>query len=464
VTAGSFALTDASALTISGPVTASNNVTLTDSASGTAITTNGKITAGGTIALAAGSGVAVSGGPASLPAIQLGGTSNLSSATLVLNSRNTGLTTAVGEVSGALLNVTHLTGATSAGNVVLTSSGNSIGTLDAFIVTKGNLSFTNGQALQIASANTAGAASAARVQADNITLVSKAVTITGDVVTAGTFSFTVNGAIQRTAGNFVIGSLTGSASTLADFGTASAITTLGSITVTGGQLAIDNANPLTVAGPLSAEFFHITAASQITLSADIFTLGMTRAEQGLSGNLASINPTVLASSLPATGSYFLVADVGAGATFEQTGTVNLTPLNGALATLRIQLPLSGGSIVLNNLNAPAADLILVTQGGTARGTINVADFVLVGKSGASDFNGVVAGLTGAAAATKAQIGPQPDAKYRFNSCPIGSVNCVLSPVGAVPPTNPLRYFFIGPARDMQDDSDLILPNVSDEDY
>ncbi len=64
VTAGNFALTDASALTISGAVKASGNVTLTDSATGTALNLTGSATtgAGKTATLVASKGdIALSG-------------------------------------------------------------------------------------------------------------------------------------------------------------------------------------------------------------------------------------------------------------------------------------------------------------------------------------------------------------------------------------------------------------------
>ncbi len=390
--------------------------------------------------------------------------SSLSAETLAIVSTNKGLTTASSQQAGSVLNVGHLTGSTTSGNVLVGSAVNNIGTLDALVVTGGDLRVTNGSTLKIGSSNAAIGAIASEVTANNITLASKSVTIAGDVVTAGTLDFTINGTIQRTSGRFVVGTLTGSAQTLADFGTASVITNLGSISVVGSQLAIDNSVPITVSGPLSLEYFRISAATQITLSGDITTTGITAAGQGLSGNLSLINPTALAGALPATGSYFQVTDAGSGATFTQIGTVNLVPLNGTIATLRIQLPQSGGSIVLNDLNAPSADLVLFTQGGTARGTVNAAALILVGRSGAAEFNGLIDGLGGAAAASKAQIGPEPNATYRFNSCPIGSVNCVLAPISTVPPTNPLRNISIGAVRSVQDDSDLTLPNVSDEDY
>jgi hypothetical protein len=76
----------------------------------------------------------------------------------------------------------------------------------------------------------------------------------------------------------------------------------------------------------------------------------------------------------------------------------------------------------------------------------------------------VTGLSGPAAAGAAGIQPSPNANFRINSCPIGSVNCVLLPTQGVPTANPLNDINIGTLFNPNDDDDLLLPIVSDQDY
>ena len=58
----------------------------------------------------------------------------------------------------------------------------------------------------------------------------------------------------------------------------------------------------------------------------------------------------------------------------------------------------------------------------------------------------------------------PDSNFRFNSCPIHSVNCVLLPTLGIPMANPLNDINIGSLYNPNDQDDLLLPIVSDQDY
>ena len=87
-----------------------------------------------------------------------------------------------------------------------------------------------------------------------------------------------------------------------------------------------------------------------------------------------------------------------------------------------------------------------------------------GQAGAADLTGSVTGLTGAAAAGVAGIQPSPNSNFRFNSCPIPSVNCVLLSTLAVPTANPLNDINIGTLFNPNEEDDLLLPIVSDQDY
>ena len=87
-----------------------------------------------------------------------------------------------------------------------------------------------------------------------------------------------------------------------------------------------------------------------------------------------------------------------------------------------------------------------------------------GRRGSARLTGTVAGLTGPAAAGAAGIQPNPNSNFRFNSCPIHSVNCVLLPALAVPTANPLNDIDFGSLFNPNDQDDLLLPIVSDQDY
>jgi hypothetical protein len=225
---------------------------------------------------------------------------------------------------------------------------------------------------------------------------------------------------------------------------------------------------LLITGPISADFLRITATGKMTLTGDIATRGKTRAEQTLLNDADVQNPNVIANhpiSAPAVqGSYLQVTGGGGTPSFQQNGTTKLTSTTGGLATLRIETGAPGGDVALNNLVGPGADLILFLRAGTASGNVVLNGLSIIGTGGNSNQFGTIGGLTGSAAAGKAKIGPQPNSKYQFNNCPVSSVNCVLSPINTVPQTNPLTNIVIGATRPPTDDLDLILPNVSDEDY
>ncbi|HTN12972.1 MAG TPA: hypothetical protein VL154_18540, partial [Acetobacteraceae bacterium] len=439
------------ALDVTGAVSAAN-VTLADSAGGAALTVSGSIAGSDTVSLTASTG-----------ALALNGV--ITAATLDLNAA-AGISQGGGSLAvGTLLSSTGVTG-----DVLLTRDSNRIATLDAFTVTGGSLSLTDAGPLTIASAGTI----PAQVAADDFTLVmvgagaSGNVAISGAIVVPGTLSVTTNGTIQRSGGDFIVGTLTGSAVTLADFGTGAMLSTLGQFTVTGSEFMLGNAQPLTIIGPLSAEFFRITATGSMTLAGDITTLGETRAQQGLADIKYAGSDAALNNPLPDRGSYLAVlADGDAPATFTQATPVTISTAGGDVSTLRIQLLSNGGTITLGDLTAPSTDLLLFPGGNgdvVGTGHVNLYGLLVAGRGGKSDLSGIIATVDGAGAAHLATITPLPDPSYRFNACPIGSVNCVLMPVNVLPPINPLRNFFIGETRGDEDDLDLILPNVADEDY
>ncbi len=90
--------------------------------------------------------------------------------------------------------------------------------------------------------------------------------------------------------------------------------------------------------------------------------------------------------------------------------------------------------------------------------------VLRGQFGGTDLTGTVLGVPGPGAAGVAGIQPGPNANFRFNQCPISSVNCLLVAGEAVPVANPLNNIYFGAASNSNEEGDLLLPIVSDQDY
>jgi hypothetical protein len=274
----------------------------------------------------------------------------------------------------------------------------------------------------------------------------------GDISTPA-FTLAESASVRRTGGTLRVGTLSGSAVRLADFGTGANVKTLGSFTVTGGTLALANAQALTITGPISAEYIDISATGLLAIGGNITTLGLPRAEQ-------------VSSSVPVTpGSSFSVVADATGAALIQVGNVTISPTAGnGLAMVRMQLPASGGAITFANLQAATTDLLLYIGSGSATGHVTLDSLFVSGRQGTTDLTGWLNGLSGQAAARAGDVTPLPDSHYRFNSCPIQSVNCILLPLEGVPPNNPLHDLAVGAARNDQDDPDLLLPNVSDTDY
>jgi hypothetical protein len=332
------------------------------------------------------------------------------------------------------------------GGATFGSAGNQIATLGAMTVSSGNLVLVDGIGLSVAGP----------LSAPNAAITTPAAIALPGAISTGTLSLSAGGTIVRpvSAGTLRVGTLTGSAVQLADFGQNANVSTLGQFVVTGSTLALGNAQALSITGPLSAEYIAITAIDLLTLTGSVTTTGLNTSTQV--GSTTAVNP----------GSYFAVSQ-GAGGTptIHQIGSLFVQPPQGAqTATVRLDLPTNGGTILLDNLVGPQMSLILYLRtGGQASGTINVGQLTVIGTNGSSALNGFVANQTGPEAARLAAIKPDPSTTYRVNSCPIGSVNCVLIPLGTFLNTNPLRDYALDTGTSNNDD-ELALPDVSSTDY
>ncbi len=200
----------------------------------------------------------------------------------------------------------------------------------------------------------------------------------------------------------------------------------------------------------------------------------TPAEVTWSGNTvitgSSVPPGAHHPAFPATNGtkpgIFVLADK-----FAQTGTTRINP-HGRASVIDISLAKSGGTVTFDpsysaGLVAPSGELFLNLKFGVASGYIDVAglslSFVLPGSASLTDLYGSVDNETGPAAAGAAYI-VQQNSQYRFNSCPIQSINCILVSPVIVPVTNPVEDVEVTTPRRRRDDDDLIIPNVGEQDF
>ncbi len=218
------------------------------------------------------------------------------------------------------------------------------------------------------------------------------------------------------------------------------------------NFSLFDATALTLAGPLAADYIRISATGTLVWAGDITTFGLPRLQQGL--------PT------PQDPGTWLQVVAGPNGTAQllQTGVAHIFTQDGLISTVRVQLPPAGGTVNFSNLQAPTTDLLLFLGAGHAGGLINVGDLLVSGTAGGTSLTGTVHGLVGEAAANASEIDPFLSSNYLLNACPIRTVNCILLPLYSLPAENPLRDLAISQARDELDDSDVLLPNVAEQDY
>ncbi|MBC7636039.1 MAG: hypothetical protein H7251_10600 [Acetobacteraceae bacterium] len=241
---------------------------------------------------------------------------------------------------------------------------------------------------------------------------------------SGTLALFISGNIVRSGGSFNVGTLTGHAVHLANFGPKSNIHTLGDFALDGSVLLLDNAAPLIIQGEVKSEFFNISATGSLVLAGNIVTLGVGRAQ-----STGAID-TNIGSTLS------VAADAQGNAAFQQVGISTISSSNGTIATVRISLPAVGGSIVLNDLVAPSTDLIVFNPAGTIAGNASVGGLVVVGRGSGTDLSGSVGTIGNQNATTTTTSLSGPESLYRANACSIGAVTCLLGPVSQLIPLVP----------------------------
>ena len=228
---------------------------------------------------------------------------------------------------------------------------------------------------------------------------------------------------------------------------------------------LDNDAPLTLIGPLVASVASITATGALILD------GSAQGGLFLSGSTASSTATS-----PRGGVDSVLAVLGSDPMIMQTGTFyidsgpNLAAYLGnasPLATLFMSLG-SNGTIALaaspNILDAPNTDLVLAAgAAGLVSGNVNVLHLEVLSAQSV-DMTGFIANVTGPTAAGNGSAFPFPQPGYRFNACPIGSVNCTILPIEGLPQANPLESFDISPRKRRKLDKSVTLPGVAARDF
>ncbi len=408
---------------------------------------------------------------------------NLGAATVRVSA--TGLVSEPG--AGAIAAATLTSGgnglnAVGGSGTVALNGANAFASLGAY-TSRNGFSLTNAAPLTVTGAvtdNTAVAISAAG-----------ALTLGGSLA-APSVTLNASGAIGQTGGTLTAGTLSGSAGGSAQFGggvgSGGGVASVGtlngfSVSGAGGVLALADSRALTVTGAVTAAEFALSAPSAITVTnATVSTAGVSVAQQG---GAAPSGP----------GSYFLVtADPqSGGGQFNQTGSVSFVPLTaaeagsvgpGGTATIRIQVP-DNGTVQFSNLAAGRVNIVLATgQGGTSSGSLSVGNLLVLGQGGSAALTGSVGGQGGTAAAPLASIRPAIDVRYLFNGCVIGAATCSGA---AVPTDTTVLYPYqqniapIVPASFLRpdlitlnlltlslspnpNDPDLLLPNISSQDY
>jgi len=363
---------------------------------------------------------------ASITATQIGISGQIDANTSLALDAKVGSIVGTGTIMTSALSLDAATSASLTG-------ANQIAALDA-ATTQGNLNLFDTVSLLVSGSVTASAGS--------VSLTATNLTVASDVTAAGNIDLDAStGTLAQTSG-------------MIDAGSATSMITLNAVDM------------VDLAGTLSAQTIMIGDASLPSQAPRQVVWDGNTIDTG-----SDVPPNAQKPQFPndtgAARGVFVVAD-----DFTQTGLTRINGL-GHGATIDITLARGSGAVRFDHsfgagLIAPGAQLFLTLNAGTASGHIDVAGlsvrYTRPGATILSDLDGTIGGLGGQSAAGRGYIAPQPDANYRFNSCAIESVNCVLLSPIIVPIFNPTGDLVVETSHKRSDDDDLIIPNVGDEDF
>ena len=431
-----------------GAFAAGGNVLLNDTG---AISLEGNISAGNMLSLDGGGAITQGSGIVSAALL------NANAVSLTLPDANLigglGSVTVSGDISAA--GVGGIAGPVRANSATLSATGNFTAT--------GNAQITN--ALYI----TAGGnltQSAGSLSAQTATLsAGGGMSLSGTTAIANEVDLIAASSITHAAGSLSAATLAGSAGTLASFGAYTNIGTLGSFIMHDSLFALANAGALTIVGPVAANTVNITAQGPITLA------GSATGGLFITGTLASsavTAPSPVDSVISAAGSAAAILQTG---TFlVNSGANALTYLNTANqpATLFLYTQPSGimnfAANTSGSLYAPSVALVLAAgPAGVVTGNVNLRQLEVLSALSVN-LNGTIAGIPGPTAAGGGTAFPFPQPSYRFNTCPIGSVNCTILPIEILPEGNPLENFDISPRKRKRLDHGVQLPGIATRDF
>lgn len=231
---------------------------------------------------------------------------------------------------------------------------------------------------------------------------------------------------------------------------------------------VDN-QALTVIGPIAAKAVSLTAQGLLTLDGvaggGLYISGVYETPPG---ETVAPKPTSLDTVLTIDGPAPQLVQTG-------TFTIDGPPLAGTNIypnsdnTVFVLFDPSksnvGSNATFQALQALSTELILELNGGTSSGQVFLNRLVVVGNAGGRiNFIGTLGGVAGTGAARNGTVVPFPSSKYQFNACPIGSVDCTILPIEAVPETSPLLNFDLTSPRRRKLDRNVQLPGIAARDY
>jgi filamentous hemagglutinin family protein len=423
---------------------------------------NGNIFTGSSAALTlldSGQPITQSGGSASA------GTLNATGSTITLGKSN-----AIG--TGGTINATSLyvNGVASISGPVAVSSGATILSPGALPVT-GNITAGNlllealGGISQTAGAITSGAATliaGGGINLSGVTSIANELDLIagGDIIhpagllNAGTLAGAVGGTVITALGN-VVGN-----GTLADFNFSSLTTdfgTIGNFIMQDSTFALNNDGSLAIVGSLVANTITISTNGGLTL---IGTSDGTGGGIYIDGGTISAVPYFS----PRPGDSVISVSNGG---IVQTGVFDINSANGPPSNLFLYV--TGGPVTFapspGQLVAPYINVEISAADGIISGNVNFDRVVILNALTKSvQLTGILDGLAGQAAASKGFVDPFPEPDFRFNACPIGSVNCTILPIETLPPGNPLQNFDLTQRKRKKLNKGIHLPGVATRDF